>query len=190
MPTAAAFKCISSSNDVRTFASYANLKGTITHGMFSSAAVRSLVETWAAENNIGRVRSFSCSFVGMVLPNDDIKTMLHHVGMVSGRKIIRVESFNVESEEKVLVGEAEVEQPVTAYVFTGQGSQYPGMGAGLFRHEPIFRRVMEECDALARPHMDRSIIDVLYRRRGAASIHDTAIAPFNVRMKWYGAPLP
>jgi len=31
-----------------TFSSNANLAGTMTHGMFSSAAVRSLVETWAA----------------------------------------------------------------------------------------------------------------------------------------------
>ena len=63
----------------RVFSSYANLPGTITHGMYSSAAVRSLVETWAAENDIGRVRSFHASLVGMVLPNDDMSVKLHHV---------------------------------------------------------------------------------------------------------------
>jgi fatty acid synthase subunit beta len=130
----------------RVFSQYANLPGTITHGMYSSAAVRSLVETWAAENHVGRVRSYSVNLVGMVLPDDLLDVKLQHVGMVSGRKIIKIEVSNKETEDKVLLGEAEVEQPTTSYVFTGQGSQEQGMGMDLYNSSDVAKEVWDRAD--------------------------------------------
>ncbi|KAL4780487.1 acyl transferase domain-containing protein [Aspergillus varians] len=145
----------------RVFSSYANLPGTITHGMYTSAAVRSLVETWAAENNIGRVRGFHVSLVDMVLPNDLITVRLQHVGMIAGRKIIKVEASNKETEDKVLLGEAEVEQPVTAYVFTGQGSQEQGMGMELYATSPVAKEVWDRADRHFIENYGLSIIDIV-----------------------------
>ena len=66
--------------------------------------------------------------------------------MVSGRKIIKVEASNKETEEKVLLGEAEVEQPVSAYVFTGQGSQEQGMGMDLYASSAVAKEVWDRAD--------------------------------------------
>ncbi|WP_316979472.1 type I polyketide synthase [Shumkonia mesophila] len=49
-----------------------------------------------------------------------------------------------------------------AFLYTGQGAQYVGMGGGLFRTQPEFRRAMEECDAIYRQAEGASLIDLLY----------------------------
>ena len=155
----------------RVFSKYAQLPGTITHGMYSSAAVRSLVETWAAENHVGRVRSFHCSLVGMVLPNDDIEVKLQHVGMVAGRKIIKVEASSKETEDKVLLGEAEVEQPATSYVFTGQGSQEQGMGMELYDSSPVAREVWDRADIHFMENYGFAITNIVKNNPKELTIH-------------------
>jgi len=155
----------------RVFSKYANLPGTITHGMYSSAAVRSLVETWAAENNVGRVRSFHASLVGMVLPDDTIEVTLQHIGMVSGRKIIKVEAAKAETEEKVLLGEAEIEQPVSAYIFTGQGSQEQGMGMDLYESSPVAAEVWNRADKHFLDNYGFAITNIVKNNPNELTIH-------------------
>ncbi|MDJ1135791.1 type I polyketide synthase [Streptomyces iconiensis] len=52
----------------------------------------------------------------------------------------------------------------TAFMFTGQGSQYPGMGAALFARFPAFRAAVEECDRLFAPRLGRSVRDLVVDR--------------------------
>jgi acyl transferase domain-containing protein/acyl carrier protein len=45
-----------------------------------------------------------------------------------------------------------------AFVFSGQGSQWFGMGRTLLHDEPVFREVIERCELALRPHTDWSLI--------------------------------
>ncbi|XP_044721306.1 acyl transferase domain-containing protein [Hirsutella rhossiliensis] len=130
----------------RPLAKYADLPGTITHGMFTSAAVRQLVEKAAGASEKVRMRSYRASFVDMVLPGDVLEVSVSHVAMKNGLRVLSFEAVNASTGDKVLVGEAEVDQLLSAYVFTGQGSQTPGMGMDLCATCHVARGVWDAAD--------------------------------------------
>ncbi len=62
-----------------------------------------------------------------------------------------------------------------AFLFSGQGSQYAGMAAELYRHQPVFRATIDRCAAALAGKLDPPLLDVLFDRNGnGALIHETA----------------
>ena len=61
------------------------------------------------------------------------------------------------------------------FVFSGQGPQWFAMGRELFK-EPVFKKSIEECSALAKKYSDLSIEEELLRNEKDSKIAETAIA--------------
>ena len=65
--------------------------------------------------------------------------------------------------------------PNVAFLFTGQGSQYPGMGAALYDAYPVYRAAVDRCAALFAPEIGASLIDLLAPDASEQLLGQTAI---------------
>ena len=63
---------------------------------------------------------------------------------------------------RVRTGSPRHAQRPVAFMFTGQGAQYVGMGRELYEREPAFRDELDRCADLLRPHLDADLREVMY----------------------------
>ena len=59
---------------------------------------------------------------------------------------------------------------MSAWLFTGQGAQYVGMGKSLYEAQPFFRETLDACDGIYRTLTGQSILARMWQEVGEGEL--------------------
>ena len=86
----------------------------------------------------------------------------HRLAVICQDPADLMKSLTARDPSKVLMSsEAPRARPI-AFMFSGQGSQYPIMAHGLYQSEPVFRAILDYCSELLKPLIGEELRDLLY----------------------------
>jgi phthiocerol/phenolphthiocerol synthesis type-I polyketide synthase E len=109
------------------------------------------------------------------------KNFKHRRAVVCRSREDAVFALKVPEKGVYYSGSPQSGEPSTVFMFTGQGSQYAGMGEDLYRGESVFREVVDTCAEMLLPALSVDIRKILYPEDGVAEadagrINQTALA--------------
>jgi len=101
----------------------------------------------------------------------------HRLALVANSSSQMIEQLAAFSDADEIIGASygnlqTVSQPKIAFLFTGQGSQYVGMGRQLYESQPVFRNTLDKCDEILRPYLEQSLLSVLFSNTSTTPLLD------------------
>jgi amino acid adenylation domain-containing protein len=93
------------------------------------------------------------------------KAFPYRSAMVCDTVAEAIEGLRQPNGEGAANGRADLRNRPVVFMFPGHGPQYPGMGAGLYRTDPVFRQQADQCMDLLRKRAGMDLKPVLYPDR-------------------------
>ena len=77
---------------------------------------------------------------------------------------------------------------MTAFLFPGQGAQSAGMAAALYQTHAVFRNAIDRCRALAAPHLERDLLEVVFAATDDTLVNRTDYTQPSSGTAWEKSP--
>ncbi|VEP11898.1 Polyketide synthase family protein [Hyella patelloides LEGE 07179] len=110
--------------------------------------------------NTGRTH-FECRFVAIATAKTELQQSLQ--AFAAGEEAGSITTSCLSGGKK----------PQIAFLFTGQGSQYLGMGRELYETQPTFRKALDKCADILSTYLDKPLLEIIYLPQPTADIDQT-----------------
>jgi len=128
----------------------------------SEAALKQLAQRYAAHlaEHASEGLADVCYTAGVGRAHFDHRLAI--LGEDRATLIDRLNRFNSDQESQGTAYGHAFAPPEIAFLFSGQGSQYAGMGRQLYASEPVFRRVIDECEKALAGTLPKSLTALMF----------------------------
>ncbi|OQD96227.1 hypothetical protein PENVUL_c094G04583 [Penicillium vulpinum] len=171
---------------IPTFSRFSGFEVPVYHGNHTIALVLQLIRREIPGANVITLRKYDVSFSAVVFPGEKLMVLVKHVAMDEGRAVLSISAQREGSEETVLAAEVVLDPPTTTLLFTGQGSQFQGMGLDMISESRICRRVWAEADAYFEHNWGFSITQIVKNNPKQTTVNFCGRLGMQVRKNYLG----
>lgn len=140
------------------FARYSGWREPICQGNQTAALVLKLIRQEVPGASVSTLRRYDCDFRSVVYQGDTLEVTVKQVAMQHGGIVLSFTAQREGADEVVVAGIVELEAPPTAFLFTGQGSQFAGMGLDMIPQSHPSRTIWAEADEYFESNWGKYII--------------------------------